>query len=102
MHLVQVLLPLEDNAGRPLGRELFEATRKELVERFGGITAYSGVPAEGVWKESGGSVVLDRIVVLEVQTERIERDYWKGYRERLEERFRQESVVIRAIPCDVL
>jgi len=102
MHLVQVLLPLEDNDGTPLRRELFEKTRAELLERFGGITAHSGAPAEGVWQESSGSILLDRIVVLEVQVEGIDREFWSSYRNQLEKRFRQKTVLIRAIGCDVL
>jgi hypothetical protein len=102
MHLVQALLPLDDETGTALGRELFEQTRTELIERFGGITAYSGAPAEGVWRENGGAPVLDRIVVVEVQVELLDRPWWEGYRKLLERRFRQRSILMRALPCDVL
>jgi hypothetical protein len=102
MHLVQVLLPLDDNAGKPIRRELFERTRAELLERFGGITAYSGAPAQGVWQESSGAVLLDRIVLLEVQADAIDSEWWSGYRKSLEARFQQKSVLIRALPCAVL
>ena len=102
MQLVQILLPLDDNSGKALGRELFETTRGELIERFGGITAHSGAPAEGVWQESSGSVLLDRIVVLEVQVDAIDRQWWDGYRQKLEARFQQKSILIRALGCEVL
>ena len=102
MHLVQILLPLDDNTGRPLPREPFEATRAELIERFGGITAHSGAPAEGVWQESSGSVLLDRIVVLEVQVAELDRAFWNDYRKTLEVRFRQKAILLRALGCEAL
>lgn len=102
MQLVQILLPLDDNSGTPLRREPFETTRAELIARFGGITAHSGAPAEGVWQESSGSVLLDRIVVLEVQVDAIDHAWWRGYRQELEARFQQKSVLIRALACEVL
>ena len=49
MHLIHILLPLNDNEGRPYGRELFVAD--ELTEKFGGLTAHTR-PAEGLWKDS--------------------------------------------------
>ena len=52
MHLIHILLPLTDNAGRPLGRKLFRAVADELTERFGGLTAHTRAPAEGLWKEN--------------------------------------------------
>jgi hypothetical protein len=99
MYLIQLLLPLDDNAGQPLPRELFQTTRAELVERFEGLTAYSGAPAEGVWQEDAGAVLLDRIVVFEIQVEALDREFWRTYRGLLEERFRQKSLLVRAIEC---
>ena len=50
MHLVQILLPLADNQGRPLARKHFTAIQRELTKRFSGLTAYSRSPAEGHWR----------------------------------------------------
>jgi hypothetical protein len=47
MHLVQILLPLNDNDGRALAKDLFETVARELTERFGGVTAYTRAPADG-------------------------------------------------------
>jgi hypothetical protein len=102
MHLIQLLLPLDDNTGQPLPREFFQTTRAELLERFEGLTAHSGAPAEGVWHEGSGAVLLDRIVVFEVQVEALDREFWRSYRSRLEERFRQKSLLVRAIECTQL
>ena len=38
MILVQILLPLYDNAGLRFGHEMYEAVRHELIERYGGLT----------------------------------------------------------------
>lgn len=46
MHLVQLFLPLRDNAGASLPPALFAAVRAELTDAFGGITAY-GVSRDG-------------------------------------------------------
>jgi hypothetical protein len=99
MHLIQILLPLYDNEGRAFGRERFDAVRNELAERFGGVTAFRRAPAEGVWKEGGGTS-RDEIVIFEVMAERLERDWWAGYRAELELRFAQDEIVVRATTCE--
>ena len=95
MFLVEILLPLRDNEGEPFGQALFAQVREELVERFGGVTAFTRSPAEGVWEEGGGRS-RDEIVVLDVMAETLDRDWWHDYRKTLERRFRQDEVVIRA------
>ena len=96
MHLVQILLPLYDNAGAPLPRPLYGALARELTERFGGLTAHSRAPAERLWRESPGETVRDDIVIYEVMAETIDAAWWAGLRARLERDFRQETVVVRA------
>ncbi len=96
MHLIQIFLPVYDNDGVPLPRERFEQTRGEIVDRFGGITAYSRAPASGLWQEHGGATVRDDLVVYEVMTDEIDEVWWRGYRRLLEQRFRQETILIRA------
>jgi hypothetical protein len=95
MHLVQILLPLADNAGRRFPRELYGRVRAELTERFGGLTAFTRAPAEGLWTE-GGETSRDEIVIFEVMAKTLDRDWWRSYRRDLEERFRQDVIVIRA------
>ena len=69
MHLVEMLLPLNDNAGRPFGPEKYAAVREHLIERFGGVTAFTRSPAQGTTTDSG-KTVHDEIVVFEVMTKR--------------------------------
>lgn len=95
MHLVQILLPLYDPEGVRFGREAFDGVARELTERFGGLTAYTRAPAAGLWKE-GGDTQRDDIVVYEVMVDALDRDWWSAYRRGLEERFRQEELVVRA------
>lgn len=95
MHLIQILLPLYDNDATPLHR-LHQEVKKELTAQFGGLTAYSRGPAEGLWMQDGASV-KDDIVVYEVMTDGLDAAWWKEYRHGLEARFAQIEVVIRAM-----
>ncbi|HEX2725969.1 MAG TPA: hypothetical protein VHN20_09140 [Beijerinckiaceae bacterium] len=101
MHLIQLLLPLYDNDGAALPRALFDKVREELSGRFGGLTAFTRAPAEGHWRAEG-ETRRDDIVIFEVMTERLDRDWWRGYRRELERSFRQEEIVIRAQDIELL
>ena len=101
-HVVQLLLPLYDNDGNPLAHALFARVRAEMVERFGGLTAYTRAPATGLWQEGGGETVRDDIVVYEVMVDGLDEAWWRGYRESLERRFDQASLVVRASPAILL
>jgi len=100
--LVQILLPQYDNDGEPFPQHLFAATRQELVDRFGGLTAYVRAPARGVWQADDGTVARDDIVIFEVMADELERDWWKAFRGRLETRFRQEELIVRAMGVERL
>lgn len=101
MHLVQILLPLFDNHGQRLPKGEYDRVRDELTERFGGLTSFSRAPAEGLWQQ-GGRTARDDIVVLEVMTEHVDRAWWAAYRGELEGRFRQEAIVVRVQPIELL
>ena len=101
MQLVQILLPLYDNISRPFGEELYTQVRRELSERFGGLTAFTRAPAHGLWK-SEGKTHRDDIVVFEVMTAELDRTWWRHYRKRLETMFRQEKIIIRAREVEIL
>jgi hypothetical protein len=95
--LVQILLPLYDNDGVHFGEAPFALTREELVAKFGGLTAHQRAPARGLWKKDEGQVARDDVAVFEVMTGDLDRAWWDRYRRGLEQRFRQETIVIRAI-----
>jgi hypothetical protein len=75
--------------------------REELAETFGGVTAFSRAPAEGLWKGEG-ETRRDDIIVFAVMAETLDTSWWRSYRHQLEERFRQEMIVIRAQAMDLL
>lgn len=96
MHLVQMLLPAYKNDGTPMPRDCFDRSRDELIDRFGGLTAYSRAPASGMWQEDDGQTVRDDVIVYEVMDEALDRHWWRTYRATLERRFEREEILIRA------
>ena len=102
MHLVQILLPLYDNQGTAFAPEQFHRLREELAERFGGVTVYSRAPAEGIWKAKASQTARDDLLLFEVMVDQIDRQWWAGYRQSLESRFRQDQVVVRAQEIQLL
>jgi hypothetical protein len=102
MFLVQLLLPLYENTGQRIPPARFAQVRDELTEKFGGVTAFLRSPAHGTWKESGGAVELDEVVMCEVMVDGLDRDWWAQYRKRLETRFGQRELIVRAIALERL
>ena len=101
MYLVQILLPLYDNQKEPFPEEYYTVLSTSLISKFGGLTAYSNSPATGLWKEHPQKTVKDKIITYEVMTESIEPDWWKTFREHLEQKFQQESIIIRATQIEL-
>jgi len=95
MFPVEILLPLRDNDAAPFPAAKFGALRRELVERFGGLTAFSRSPAEGLW-ENGGGTDQDDIVIFEVMADALDRSWWADFRRRLEAQLTQDEIVVRA------
>jgi hypothetical protein len=102
MHLIQILLPLYDNEGKPFPQDEFLRVRDDLSERFGGITTYMRSPARGLWKETRDTTVHDDIVIYEVMTEELDRGWWKRYREQLTVSFRQALLIVRVMEVQML
>ena len=96
MFLVQLFLPLYDNEGVAFPRTLFDGVRAELAGQFGGVTAFVRSPAVGLWEDDGGDVQRDEVVLLEVMAEHVDHGWWSAYRVQLEQRFRQDEVLVRA------
>ena len=102
MYLVQILLPVYDNTGHHFEPDDYVDLRAELAERFGGVTTYMRAPARGVWKDDTGETTRDDIVIFEVMIEDLDHIWWGGFRKELERRFRQESVIVRALLSKLL
>ena len=96
MQLIELFLPLYDNAGQPFARAAFDAVRDELAHVFGGVTAFVRSPAVGVWKDGDGDVCRDDVILFEVMTDVLDRDWWRAYRHKLQRRFDQDEILIRA------
>ena len=94
-YLVQILLPLYDNDGQRFSNDLYDDVHGRLTGTFGGLTAYTRAPAEGVW-ERGSDVKRDDISVVEVMVDSLDRSWWGAYRQDLEQVFRQDHIVVRA------
>jgi hypothetical protein len=102
MHIIEILLPLFDNAGARFGPEPFIQVREELIERFGGLTAFTRAPAEGTWQPEPGARSRDDIVIFEVMADALDRDWWRKYRGMLEVRFQQDAIIVRAREVELL
>ncbi|HKY20106.1 MAG TPA: hypothetical protein VJM31_02710 [Vicinamibacterales bacterium] len=102
MYLVQLLIPLFDNDGHAFESSDYVRLRAELADRFGGVTAYTRAPARGVWKGDSGETTRDDIVIFEVMTADLDRVWWKEFRKHLEARFRQDTLIVRALTSTLL
>jgi hypothetical protein len=95
MYLIEILLPLCDENGSSFPPESYEQLARKVTERFGGVTSFARSPAEGRWRNDGGTE-HDDIVVLGVMAERLDRAWWSELRQRLMREFAQEDIVIRS------
>lgn len=102
MYLTQLLLPLYDNDGKDLPKALSAEVRDELTQQFGGLTAHSRAPVDGLWQENDSHAVRDDLIIYEVMSDELDYAWWKSYRASLEKRFRQEQVLIRAHLIEIL
>lgn len=102
-YLIQILLPLYDNDGHAFEAREYVELRGELADRFGGVTAYMRAPARGVWKDDAtGETQRDDIVIFEIMTDTLDREWWAVFRKHLEDRFRQDTVIVRALDSTLL
>jgi|SRR4051812_37962424 len=94
MHLVEVFLPLTYRSGDLVPEAIFELIEAELTETFGGVTEYARGSARGLW-ENDHHLEKDSLVVLEVMTKKLDKDWWKEFRHRTQSLFRQEELLVR-------
>jgi hypothetical protein len=101
MHLVEIFLPLTDNDGKPFSQAKVDTVRETLAQQFGGVTAFTRSPAQGVTNQGAGEQ-HDDIVVMEVMTQALEREFWVCFRKHLEREFAQDEILIRATQTEKL
>jgi len=102
MFVVQIYLPLEMPDGSAVPASVFERTKAELTDHFGGVTAFLQSPADGAWKPSEGEAVHDRIAIFEVMVRDVDTVWWREYRDRLEDELDQEQILVRLFQVTVL
>jgi hypothetical protein len=93
-----MLLPTSDNQGKPYPNDYWETLKTTLSDKFGGVTAYSRAPAEGIWAPEGRTASKENVFVVEVMTDDLDEDWWSRQRRTLERELDQEEIVIRALP----
>jgi hypothetical protein len=96
MWLVQIFVPVNADSD-----EAFRDIKEDLSIRFGGVTAYSRAPAEGVWR-NGRTKEKDDIIIVEVMADDLDRDWWYDFRMQLERRLAQDELVVRAFRIERL
>lgn len=101
MFAIELFLPLNRGDGTAIPQAEIETVISVLAECFGGATALTRSPAQGLWK-NGGKVVEDRIIIVEVMVDDIDEAWWQDYRAGLEKQLQQEQIVIRATRCRTL
>ncbi len=99
MVLVQLLLPTKGTT-RGDAMTLLAETRRELVEKFKGVTAYVRSPAKGLWTAPDGHTEADEVVMVEVVTETFDRVWWRTYAAMLAQRFAQDTIHVRALAIE--
>jgi hypothetical protein len=104
MVLIQLLLPtrIPTAAESQDVTAALTRTRRELADRFDGLTAYVRSPAKGVWTAPDGHVEEDEVVMVEVVTDVFDQSWWRAYAATLSERFGQEAIHVRAVPVQTL
>ena len=101
MVLIQLLLPTKGTAAAD-GTARLNQTRRELANRFSGLTAYLRSPAKGWWTAPDGHTEQDDVVMVEVVTETFDRAWWRTYAATLAVRFDQATIHVRAVPVELL
>lgn len=89
-------LPLADNMGRPIGLEKFDAVERNLLDRFGGLTALQReFPLKGVW-QGDTRLYFDQVVIMTVLDFRSRGSgrYFSQLKKRLLLEFQQLEILI--------
>lgn len=74
----------------------FRELSERLAKQFGGVTSYTRAPATGLWQARGRRLTRDDVILFEVMSVAINREWWRRERRRLEKLFRQDHIVVRS------
>lgn len=96
---LELILPEKTSGGKPFPETYFEELQEELVNKFGGLTVYSRITAQGFWKK-GTEAVQQDVVVYELMLSKFDAHYWKQMKLKLERKFNQDEVMITYGPSN--
>jgi len=102
VQLFQIFLPLYDNDKKPFSRSLYDDLRTRLKDQFGGVTFYRNAPAEGLWENAAGTTNYDELMIVEIMVDQANKEWWQQFKQRLEQLFEQEEILIRVIKFEKL
>jgi hypothetical protein len=97
-----MLLPTRTGSGESVPAAAGAETRAELIDRFGGVTAYVRSAASGAWRDEMGQVEHDEVVMVEVVAESFDREWWQSFARRLASRYQQKEMHIRVLAMELL
>ena len=97
MHLFQIFLPVYDNNKQAFRRSLYDDLRTQLKDQFGGVTFYRNAPAEGLWEDATGKTNYDELIIAEVMVGQTDKEWWQQFKQRLQQLFEQEEILIRSV-----
>jgi inorganic pyrophosphatase len=100
--LIQIYLPLYEKEEKPFPGLLYKQVKKELTDKFGGLTMYTRAPAKGFWKADEHHTSVDDLLIYEVLTTDVDEQFWSNYKKALEKQFKQEEIMIRCSSIRVL
>ena len=90
--ITQLLIPKNDNVGRPFQKELYAAFHARMIRKFGGWTRKG--QAEGAWLAGSGRLYSDQHWIYEIGHKSRELRFWQEEKERLRTEFEQEEIWI--------
>ncbi|HEY1378905.1 MAG TPA: hypothetical protein VGF55_19040 [Gemmataceae bacterium] len=98
----EVLLPLRFNDGMPVPPERIAEAARELKDRFGAASAETQT-IRGLW-EHGGRTNRDDLtrLFIDVPDTADNRAFFRDFKRRLAERFRQQDVWMTTHPVEVV
>jgi len=98
----EILLPRQFNDGQPVPDELMADTVLDLRKQFGAVSAETQI-IRGLWTLQGQSYrdELSRVFV-DVPDTAETQQFFREFKERLKERFRQIDIWMTSHPIDVI
>ena len=97
----EILLLLQFNDGEPIPDDLIVAVELELEQKFGSISTETQ-RIRGRWQHEGQTYRDELIrVFIDVRDTPDNRQFFRGFKEILKERFQQKDIWITSSPIDV-